>query len=58
MTRAQAAAHLPTLFRRSCTAGVDDQTLGAVNAFVDWLYKNAFEIVSYKERKRKEGKHG
>ncbi len=58
MTRAQASAHLPALFRRSCTAGVDDNTLGAVNAFVDWLYKNAFEIVSYKERKARDKQHG
>jgi len=57
MNREQAARHLPTLFRRSCMAGVDDNTLGAVNAFVDWLYKNAFEIVSYKEKKARDKQH-
>lgn len=38
------------------TAGVGDDGMTVSGAFIDWLYKNGFEIVSYKERKARESK--
>lgn len=52
MTREQAMAKLPALFRKTYLSGGNGETLTAISVFLTWLYKNGFEIRSSEERKR------
>lgn len=45
---------LPALFRKSYLNGGDGSTLTAISIFITWMYKNGFEIRSFKEIKRDE----
>jgi hypothetical protein len=54
MNREQAMKHLPALFRKSYLHGSNGSTLTAISVFLSWLYKNGFEIRSFKELKRAE----
>lgn len=54
MTRDQAHSVLPPLARKLGKLPMDYMT--AVYEFIDWLYKNEFEILSYKERARRKDK--
>ena len=50
MTREQAMKFLPSMFRKSALGGGNGSTLTAMSVFINWLYKNHFEIISRKER--------
>ncbi len=54
MTREQAIKFLPALFRKTYLNGGDGSMLTAVSVFITWMYKNGFEIRSFKEIKRDE----
>jgi len=54
VTREQAMKFLPALFRKSYLNGGDGSMLTAVSVFVTWMYKNGYEIRSFKEIKRDE----
>ena len=56
MTASQARSQLPVLFNRMATAGAGENGIAIAGAFIDWLYKNGFEIVSFKERKARREK--
>lgn len=53
MTRQQAMNTLPVLFRRMGN-GAQLADITPISVFIDWLYHNQFEILSFKERKKRE----
>jgi hypothetical protein len=50
VTRQQAMKILPDLFRKMGT-GMSIDSVASATAFIDWLYKHDFAILSRKERK-------